>query len=279
MSGTPTASSIKNLRATRRWRIHAAAILRLLAFLVFLLPYVSGAAEPGPKQGKALAARAGNPAWSDAELARLRADVLRTTKESRESLIKLLSIYERDLQRQTDDVEVKRRLLEQEFISRLELEESEKSLALLRANIQQVRRWILEDDILITEALAEEQLAKLSRLPAGSYTVTDMLIRYNGSAPWSLADSGKIERFFANRYGRALPVSARGQSAVHDRMKFDHRDAMDVALHPDTSEGRAVMEYLRKSGIPFIAFRGRVGGSATGAHIHIGKPSVRITQR
>jgi hypothetical protein len=33
--------------------------------------------------------------------------------------------------------------------------------------------------------------------------------------------------------------------------------------------------YLRQSGIPFIAFRNAVPGAATGAHIHIGKPSLR----
>jgi hypothetical protein len=45
---------------------------------------------------------------------------------------------------------------------------------------------------------------------------------------------------------------------------------MDVAVHPDNCEGRALMEYLRRAGIPFLAFRNKVAGSATGAHIHIG---------
>ncbi|MEK7210964.1 MAG: hypothetical protein AAB070_06055, partial [Candidatus Binatota bacterium] len=75
------------------------------------------------------------------------------------------------------------------------------------------------------------------------------------------------------------PVSALGQTSFHDQMKFDHRDAMDVALHPDSSEGKTLMAYLRKSGVPFIAFRNGVPGSATGAHIHIGKPSLRASSR
>ena len=141
-----------------------------------------------------------------------------------------------------------------------------------------MRRWIAEDDILLTEALAEEEIAKLSRSP-GSYAVTNTLVRYNGSAPWSLADAGKIERYFVNLFERALPVSALGQTPVHDQLRYDHRDAMDVAVHPDSREGQALMDYLRKAGIPFIAFRGRIAGSATGAHIHIGKPSMRFSQR
>jgi hypothetical protein len=38
------------------------------------------------------------------------------------------------------------------------------------------------------------------------------------------------------------------------------------------------MAYLKKSGIPFIAFRGAVRSMSTGAHIHIGKPSPRIVE-
>jgi hypothetical protein len=58
---------------------------------------------------------------------------------------------------------------------------------------------------------------------------------------------------------------------------FDHRGSMDVGVHPDSSEGQALANYLRKSGIPFLAFRTAVPGSATGPHIHIGPPSGRLT--
>jgi hypothetical protein len=51
---------------------------------------------------------------------------------------------------------------------------------------------------------------------------------------------------------------------------------MDVAVHPDSIEGKALIAHLRTSGIPFIAFRGAVAGSSTGPHIHIGKPSGRL---
>jgi hypothetical protein len=51
---------------------------------------------------------------------------------------------------------------------------------------------------------------------------------------------------------------------------------MDVALHPDSTEGKAFIDHLRKAGIPFIAFRGAVQGASTGPHIHVGKPSGRL---
>lgn len=96
------------------------------------------------------------------------------------------------------------------------------------------------------------------------------------SADWSLEQAAKIEDFFLAKFGHALPVSAMGQTAVHDRMKYDHRDALDVGLHPDSKEGRALIAYLRRSGIPFIAFRRKIAGLATGPHIHIGNRSPKL---
>jgi hypothetical protein len=70
-------------------------------------------------------------------------------------------------------------------------------------------------------------------------------------------------------------VSALGQTALHDRLGFDHRNAADVAVHPDTVEGRALLDYLRAEGIPFLEFRGPRRGVSTGAHVHVGAASPR----
>jgi hypothetical protein len=71
-------------------------------------------------------------------------------------------------------------------------------------------------------------------------------------------------------------VSAFGQTPVHDRLGFDHRNALDVALHPDTAEGQALMTWLRGQGVSFLAFRHAVAEEATGAHVHVGEPSPRL---
>ena len=76
--------------------------------------------------------------------------------------------------------------------------------------------------------------------------------------------------------GRPLPVSAFGQTPAHDDLGFDHRNALDVAVHPDSPEGQALMTWLRGEGISFLAFRNAVAGEATGAHVHVGEPSSRI---
>jgi len=96
---------------------------------------------------------------------------------------------------------------------------------------------------------------------------------------WSLADSKKVENFFFTKFGRPLPTSAFGQSDIHDRWGLDHRQGLDVGLHPDSREGIVLVDFLRSEKIPFLVFRHAIPGVATGAHIHIGRPSHRYSRR
>lgn len=99
------------------------------------------------------------------------------------------------------------------------------------------------------------------------------------SARWSLADSKKVKSFFFTKFGRPLPTSAFGQSDLHDRWGLDHRQGLDVGLHPDSLEGIALVGFLRAEKIPFLVFRHAISGVATGPHIHIGPRSHRYRGR
>jgi len=92
---------------------------------------------------------------------------------------------------------------------------------------------------------------------------------------WSLADAAKVEQFFTAKFKKPLPTTAFGQSDLHTRWGLDHRNGMDVGLHPDSIEGRALIEFLRAESIPYLVFRGPIPGVATGPHIHIGNRSSR----
>jgi hypothetical protein len=92
---------------------------------------------------------------------------------------------------------------------------------------------------------------------------------------WRLADAAKVKDFFFSTFNRPLPLSAFGQSDLHTRWGLDHRNGMDVGLHPDSAEGRALIGFLRAESIPFLVFRGPIPGVATGPHIHIGNRSSR----
>jgi hypothetical protein len=100
-----------------------------------------------------------------------------------------------------------------------------------------------------------------------------------GSGNWRISDSARVESFFMTKFGRALPLTAFGQSDLHTRWGYDHRQGMDIGLHPDSPEGRGLIEFLRSEEIPFLAFREAVPGVATGPHIHVGIPSRRLTTR
>jgi hypothetical protein len=198
----------------------------------------------------------------------------------RAALGRVLAIYERDLARLAGMAELRQDLFEREVLSRREFEESRKAHVEAQKNVDDTRAALVEADRMLTEARMAEALARLAPLARGSYEETPGLARFNGPAAWALpVDVPRLRRFFLERFGRALPISAYGQTALHDRMGFDHRNAVDLAVHPDSVEGRTLMEHLRTLGIPFIAAWGAIPGSASGAHIHVGQPSPRVSVR
>jgi len=254
-----------------RFVIHSIGCLT--GCILMILPETGNAQEQQRRALSRPSYRRVTPA--EAELARLRDEVVEKMKESRTGAEKLLVLHEKEKNKLTELYKQRLELYQQGIISRAELNQVQRALATAIIRVDEDKRWIGEYDIAITEATMRDELQRLPGLAPGGYSENGKLIRFNGSAAWSLADTAKIERFFSQTFGRALPISAYGQSPTHDRLRFDHREAMDVALHPDSAEGRSVMAYLRRAGIAFIAFRGAMPGSATGAHIHIGPPSIR----
>jgi hypothetical protein len=129
----------------------------------------------------------------------------------------------------------------------------------------------------VTTLLDPKRVARIER-PSSSQT-KPVVAAAQDSLRWTLADSKKVENFFLIKFGRPLPTSAFGQSDIHDRWGLDHRQGMDVGLHPDSVEGIALVDFLRAEKIPFLTFRHAIPGVATGPHIHIGWPSHRYLPR
>lgn len=126
----------------------------------------------------------------------------------------------------------------------------------------------------VTTLLDRTRVARIERSTSGETKLA------SAAAPdWSLADSKKVENFFFTKFGRPLPTSAFGQSDIHDRWGLDHRQGLDVGLHPDSLEGIALVDFLRAEKIPYLVFRQAIPGVATGPHIHIGRPSHRYLRR
>ena len=250
--------------------------------LALLAVSLLGAAPAAAQSRAPVAPRLAPPSRQGAESDRIAAEIVRTTREYVARLERMRAVYQKDAEALAEMVEVRRDLFQREIISRRELEIAEELLADANRRIEETDRWIKDaKDIrqsVIGEAALHAELAKTTLAP-GAYMATGVFIRFNGTALFTLADLPRVERFFGNRFGRALPVSAYGQSPAHDRIGFDHRNAVDVAVHPDSPEGQSLMGYLQAQNIPFVAVRQAVPGSSTGAHIHIGQPSRRFTAR
>ena len=265
---TPLLSSMFRLGSASCRKRFAALLLSVLLIAACETSYAQSKKKKAP-------VRKAQPTLNS-QLSQARADLVVAAKNYKDSLQKLLVFQEADVKAATETLEKRKALLSQNIISKKEVEESEHALASAQAKVDSTKKDIGESDNLIAEASGERQLEKLGPSRVGTYQATAALIRYNGPTHWALSDASKVEVYFTSRFKHALPISALGQTAVHDHLGFDHRNAMDVALSPDSGEGKALMDYLRSQGIPFIAFHYAVPGSATGAHIHIGLPSKRL---
>lgn len=213
------------------------------------------------------------------ELARLRDEFIKATKEYKASLTRLIELYERDVTKAEERLVQSQKLLSEGLISKNQVSENEVALARAKDKVNEAQRQMANADTQIASAFLEAQAeAQLARTPLrrGALLRTTSYIRYSGSGGWNLSDAWKVQRYFMDSFRKQLPIGVFGQGAIHDRWRLDHRNAMDVSLHPDGPEGQALMNYLRSNGIPFLAFRSAIPGTATGPHIHIGRPSHRF---
>ncbi len=252
----------------------------LLAAIV-IAPHVR--AQKAGRKPKADSANAQAPKEDPKKLAEAasqsRANLLSASAAYRASLENLLELQREEEARTAQLVEKRKELLAIGVIAKRELEESERALAGAQGRIAETTKRMAEVDQLVAEVNAAEELAKAPAGGAGMSRSTGLLIRYVGASRWALGDLGKVDAFFRLKFGKPLPVSAVGQTETHNQLGFDHREAVDVAVRPDSPEGQALINYLASQGVSFTAIRGAIPGSATGAHIHIGPPSKRISTR
>jgi len=213
------------------------------------------------------------------------ANLIQAANQYKAASKELLTMQENEVSKAVAKLEELRVLVSEGLVAKAELEAEQQKLEALRVKLQATQKQITDSDNMIAEIAAEQELAKnqaakpvkLIAKQYGTFSTTATMLRYNGPVAWSLGGLDVIQSFFSGKFGHLLPTSAVGQSATHNRLGYDHHNAVDVALHPDSAEGRALISYLQSQGIPFLAFRGAIPGVATGPHIHIGSPSHRLS--
>ncbi|MGH9662745.1 MAG: hypothetical protein ACRD96_29615 [Bryobacteraceae bacterium] len=189
-----------------------------------------------------------------------------------EQIEEMLAAAQRRVERRRTEMEAHKRLVEEgvagrlsltEWIERFDAARRELNMAASRGHLVRELAEMARAE-LAAEALVEPE--------------TDVADRLDGDAGLSQREVRDLELAFHLRFAKSLPVSARGETAVHRSLGFDHRNRIDVAVHPDDPEGVWLRQYLMTSNIPFYAFRRSVRGKATGAHIHVGPQSTRIAR-
>lgn len=258
----------------------SAALSATSVALLLLLPCVAfaqkkaRAVQPKPKVTQTKTEE--KPA---AQLAKLREEFINATREYKTSLEKLQASYEKSVAKAEVELSKSRDLFAAGLISKNKVEADEGIVAAAKDKVTEVKQRLAGADTQIAETLIEAevevQLARSKPLPRGGIVRSASFIRFNGGAAWVLSDAWKVQRFFLDTFKKPLPIAVFGQGAIHDRWRLDHHNSMDISLHPDGPEGQALLNFLRNSGIPFLAFRGAIPGTATGPHIHIGRPSHR----
>jgi hypothetical protein len=197
---------------------------------------------------------------------------LRVEDFTKEQTDLMVSAATRLVERQQERYERTKQLVSEGIVARaslgamlddLEYRKKALDLANFRANL------VAE---LSEQALAEGDLDAPS---APAFRAGRAIERYDGLGMFREVDFVRINTAYTKQFGRPLPVSAKGDTALHRSLGFDHRGRVDIALNPDQREGAWLRGYLQRSKLPYYAFRAAIKGKATAPHIHLGPPSTR----
>ena len=182
----------------------------------------------------------------------------------------MVAAAQRRLERRRVRLEQAKKLVEEGALPRL-------ALTPLLEELDRARRTL---DLAASRARLLNELAEMARaeaavlaVPAARAETPSLVERFEGETGFHSGLLTLIATAFEMEFKRPLPISANGSTALHRAWGLDHRGRVDVALDPDSPEGKWLRRYLEQLRIPYYAFRAAVRGRSTGPHIHIGPPS------
>jgi hypothetical protein len=186
----------------------------------------------------------------------------------------MLGAAERRVERQAALVRDRRKLLEMGIIARAEMNSVDAEL--------ETRQHVLDlarNRVRLIEA--QRQMAQEEQNLEQALESRRTMSKFAGCGRFSQADFEAIAAEFERQFHYPLPVTARGQTPLHESLGLDHHGKVDVGLNPEEPAGIWLRRLLEDRQIPYIAFRAAVPGAATAPHIHLGTGSSRIglTQR
>jgi hypothetical protein len=157
-----------------------------------------------------------------------------------------------------------------------------------RASLEPVRQEVEESRRVHAEALSRGRLfSELSEIVRAEQEAAlhledrpneplPFVYRYDGDGKFETAHLKLAVLGFEKEFSKPLPISARGETALHRALGYDHRGRVDVGVSPDSKEGQWLRQFLEANRVPYFAFRGAVRGKSTAAHFHLGPPSLSL---
>jgi hypothetical protein len=185
----------------------------------------------------------------------------------------MVDAAQRRVDRQQTIVEDRQKLLDNGILARSEFTAFQDELVSRERVLDLARHRAKLVQDLQQMAIVEQQFENAAHAAAAAKYI---MIRYEGDGLFNLGDLTTISNQFQKRFHHPLPISALGQTLVHQSMGLDHRNRVDVALNPDQPEGIWLRHLLETLHVPYLAFRSALAGAATAPHIHIGTGSTRL---
>jgi hypothetical protein len=227
-----------------------------------------------PKSRLAEAELALSDARDEATLAQTFYGETRAQEMAPEQTNAMLQAAQARVDRQQKAVADRQKLLDSGALARSDFMAFQDELASRKRVLELVRNRAQLVQDLQQMVNVEQQFEHAAQTGTGARYV---MIRFDGNGLFHLGDLTAIWKQFQERFHYPLPVSALGQTLVHQSMGLDHHNRVDVALTPDQPEGVWLRQLLERLHVPYLAFRSAVTGAATAPHIHIGTGSTRLT--
>lgn len=193
-----------------------------------------------------------------------------------------IAAAERQVQRQQERIDQMRKLIDQGFIGATAIDPLQQELSTRQVRLNLARNLAQQMKTQAALAQLEESIAASQQAARteslGADTVVDGMEHFEGNGEFN--ESGQLKLIaaaFDREFNKELPISADGETNLHRALGLDHRGRVDVAVAPNTTEGIWLRGYLKSHNIPYYAFTQAMPGKATGAHIHIGPGSTRLS--
>jgi len=169
----------------------------------------------------------------------------------------------RQLERQRERVEQTRKMVDEGVLARTALtpylEEMDRRR---RIHDEAASRGRLFQEL---AAIVKAELELEVKMEEAPQLVNPQLAeRFDGDGVFLNSHFRMVVLAYEREFGKGMPISARGETALHRAMGYDHRGRVDVALYPDSREGAWLRRHLESQRIPYYAFRGFVPGRACG---------------